>query len=228
MPLTFIDFKGHKYPEWQAKGNAARWIIPLAKELLSGVGYDIGYSKEAWMLPGAIGIEPTIDHRYDAMRLPEGEVDYIFSSHCLEHVQRNWFDVLDYWLSKIKIGGILFLYLPHSSQVYWHPENNRKHIHSFDGSEIETYLNDLGHKVYVSPGPDFNNSFVVVCEKCDNYYIEGTKVSYKDYCEFKMKDDKLKDLYPTLDFKHGITGPLAADYLRKRFNIVDDFKEKYK
>ena len=166
MPLNFITHNGNKYPSHDAIGGASLWIRPLAQHYCHGKGYDIGYSKEAWMLPGAIGIEPSIDHTWDAMKLPTGEVDYIFSSHCLEHVQRNWYDVIDYWLSKIKVGGMLFLYLPHSSQTYWHPSSNRKHIHSFNGSEIETYLDGLGHKVYVS-GCDWNHSFVVVCEKVD-------------------------------------------------------------
>lgn len=188
MPLNFIQHNGNKYPDWQGRGNAARWIMPLAQYIIDTermVGYDIGYSKEAWMLPGAIGIEPTIDPNWDAMKLPAGEVDYIFSSHCLEHVQRNWYDCIDYWLSKIRIGGILFLYLPHSSQTYWHPSSNRKHIHSFNGSEIETYLNDLGHKVYVS-GCDWNHSFVVVCEKVDSktglseQQIDELKTAWKE------------------------------------------------
>ncbi len=166
MPLNFISHNGNKYPDFQSLGGASLWIRPLAQYYCKGNGLDIGYSKEAWMLPNAIGIEPSIDPQWDAMKLPQGEFDYIHSSHCLEHVNRNVYDVLDYWLSKIKVGGILFLYLPHSSQSYWHPSSNRKHIHSFNGSEIEMYLNDLGHKVWVS-GCDFNHSFVVVCEKVD-------------------------------------------------------------
>ncbi len=67
-------------------------------------------------------------------------------------------------MTKIRAGGILFLYLPHKSQEYWHPANNRKHIHSFDGSEIGGYLSKLGHKVWVS-GCDFNHSFVAIVEK---------------------------------------------------------------
>lgn len=164
MPLEFITHNGIKYPDFQSIGGASLWIRPLAQYYCKGVGLDIGYSKEAWMLPNAIGIEPAIDPTYDAMRLPKGEYDFIHSSHVLEHVQRNWYEVIDYWLSKIKIGGIMFLYLPHSSQSYWHPSSNRKHIHSFNGSEIEKYLNELGHKVWVS-GCDYNHSFVVVCEK---------------------------------------------------------------
>jgi hypothetical protein len=164
MPLTFITHNGIKYPDHQAIGGASIWIRPLAQYYCVGKGLDVGYSKEKWMLPGAIGIEPDIDHTYHAMHLPKGEFDYLHSSHCLEHVKENWYNVIDYWMSKIKVGGILFLYLPHKSQTYWHSISNRKHIHEFDGSEIGSYLQSLGHKVWVS-GCDFNHSFVVVCEK---------------------------------------------------------------
>lgn len=183
MPLNFITHNNNHYPEHQAIGGASLWIRPLAQYYCKGTGLDIGYSKECWMLPNAIGIEPAIDPTYNAMRLPTltgndkivasetskyelsgGGWDFIHSSHCLEHVKENWCNVLDYWLSKIKIGGILFLYLPHKSQSYWNVTSNRKHIHEFDGSEIGKYLNHLGHDVYVS-GCDFNNSFVVICEK---------------------------------------------------------------
>ena len=190
MPLKFITHNGKKYPHWQAEGNAARWVLPLAQYHCIGKGYDIGYSKEAWMLPGAIGIEPSIDPKWDAMKLPTGEVDYIFSSHCLEHVQRNWYDVIDYWLSKIRIGGILFLYLPHACQSYWHPSSNRKHIHSFDGSEIEVYLDRLGHEVYVS-GPDFNNSFVVVCEKVSDRIIAKNRAYDESVKAGVIKDNDI-------------------------------------
>lgn len=164
MPLNFIEFNGKAYPAHQAIGGASLWVRQLAQFYCDGKGLDIGYSKEKWMLPGAIGIEPTADPTYHAMHLPIGEFDYIHSSHCLEHVKENYCNVLDYWLSKIRIGGMLFLYLPHKSQEYWQVWSNRKHIHEFDGSEIEGYLQRLGHKMYVS-GIDHNNSFVVICEK---------------------------------------------------------------
>lgn len=161
--MEYIEFNGNSYPYWQAQGNAARWIMPLATEVCKGTGYDIGYSKEAWMMPGAIGIEPSIDPAYDAMRLPADKVDYIFSSHCLEHVKENWPNVLDYWLSKIRARGVLFLYLPHVSQEYWHPENNRKHVHKFEGPEVVAYLRKYC-EVYLTP-VDYNNSFAVIARK---------------------------------------------------------------
>lgn len=167
MPLNFITFKNDQYPIWQSEGNAARWVRPLQDYLLSGHGLDIGYSKEEWRYPAAMGIDPAHNPEWHAMKLPDchgGQWDYITSSHMLEHLQENWMTCLDYWLSKIRSGGMLLLYIPHNSQTYWKPENNRKHVHSFDGSEIKSYLQGLAHKVFVS-GCDFNHSFVVVCEK---------------------------------------------------------------
>lgn len=186
MPLNLITFKGKSYPIHQTIGGASLWIRPLAQYYCTGRGLDIGYYKEKWMLPGAIGIEPTIDHRYHAMQLPDNKPgaimppkdailsadnstgwDFIHSSHCLEHVKENYCNVLDYWLSKIKTGGMLFLYLPHKSQSYWNVDSNRKHVHQFTGKEIKRYLTGLGHKVYLS-GIDHNNSFVVIVEKCED------------------------------------------------------------
>lgn len=166
MPIEFIQFDGVLYPKHEAEGNAARWIMPLAQHYCKGKGLDVGYSKEAWMLPGAIGIEPTKDPTYHAMHLPKGEFDYIFSSHMLEHIQGNWCDTLDYWFSKIKSGGILFLYLPHISQKYWNVHNNRKHVHQFTGDEIWEYISNQPYFAHgFKSGPDYNHSFVVVIEK---------------------------------------------------------------
>lgn len=163
MPIETIEFNGKHYPKLQSEGNAARWIMPLAQYYCKGDGVDIGAHTKAWAFPGAAVVDPIFDGQH-AMNFAADNLDYIFSSHCLEHVKENWYNVLDYWLTKLKEGGILFLYLPHKSQEYWLPKNNRKHVHSFDGSEIAEYLQSLGHKVFCS-GVDYNNAFVVVCEK---------------------------------------------------------------
>lgn len=173
MGLEFIEHNGIQYPKHEAEGNAARWIMPMAKYycdiLGKNNGLDIGCNCEEWAFPSALRIDPLLNE-YHAMNLPGNDNfwDYIFASHSLEHIKENWYNVLDYWLTKIKIGGIIFLYLPHKSQTYWHPTSNRKHIHTFDGSEIGEYLESLGHKVFVG-GCDANHSFVIICEKIDKY-----------------------------------------------------------
>jgi len=92
-------------------------------------------------------------------------LDYIVSSHCLEHLE-NWVDVLDYWYSKLKIGGILFLYLPDYSQLYWRPWNNRKHKTIFSSNIIYDYMISKRYKNIFKSGIDLNNSFMIFGEKC--------------------------------------------------------------
>lgn len=160
--MNIVEFKGDRYPEFQAKGNAAQFAIPFAKHFCSGKGYDIGFCKEEWKYPGAIGIDECLNNGFNANNLPEKDVDYIFSSHCLEHVD-DWVSTLEYWLTSIKPGGILFLYLPDFSQKYWRPWHNRKHKHCFSPDIIRQFLIDHNcQNIFVS-GIDLNNSFMAVC-----------------------------------------------------------------
>ena len=68
-------------------------------------------------------------------------------------------------VTKLKKNGILFLYLPDFSQVYWRPWNNRKHKHCFTQDIIKTFLMDKGMNNIYCSGIDLNNSFMIVCEK---------------------------------------------------------------
>lgn len=162
--IETIEFKGKFYPKYQAEGFAAQFAFPFAKKVCTGKGYDIGCNNEQWKLPDAIGIDPLISGNLNATNLPVGLVDYIFSSHCLEHLDR-WVNVLDYWYDHLKDGGVLFLYLPHPDQEYWLPQNNRKHINVLSPDMIEKYLIDKGYKnVFVSQR-DLNHSFMCIAEK---------------------------------------------------------------
>ena len=55
--MQIIEFKGEKYPGFQAFGNAAQFAIPYAKHFCRGRGYDIGCSKVEWSFPGSIVID---------------------------------------------------------------------------------------------------------------------------------------------------------------------------
>lgn len=206
MPIETITFKNKEYPKFQSVGGASLWVREFAKQYCIGRGYDIGFSKTKWQYPNSIGIDAEHTQPFNAMNLPYDKMDYIHSSHCLEHVNENWHNVLDYWLTKIKIGGIIFLYLPHKSQEYWLPENNRKHIHSFTGKEIADYLRSLGHKVMRS-GVDLNNSFVVVCEKIES----AVKVVGKIKLEQIGTEPQYNKLYGMPDSNGDVVMPGAFD-----------------
>lgn len=159
--IKTIQFKDKIYPYFTAEGNAAQYAIPFAKQVCKGYGYDIGYNREDWKFPGAKGIDPINGEGYDATTLPEDKVDYIFSSHCLEHLD-DWVGVLDYWKTKLKKDGVLFLYLPHYNQEYWRPWNNRKHRTAFVPSLLKDYLVDRGYiNVFVSEC-DLNYAFMAM------------------------------------------------------------------
>lgn len=160
--IETIEFKNKIYPKFQSVGFAAQFAIPYARHVCVGTGYDIGCNRLEWALPGAIPIDLTFGT--NALDLPETLVDFIFSSHCLEHLP-HWVEALDHWTSRLKRGGVLFLYLPHRSQEYWKPWNNRKHVHVFDQEMINSYLFDTGYtKIYVG-GTDLNNAFMAMAEK---------------------------------------------------------------
>ena len=161
--IKTIQYKEHTYPSFQSEGNAAQFAIPYAKHVCLGTGVDIGCNRIEWSFPGSLPVDPTVND-YDALNFPYTDLDYIFSSHCLEHLQ-NWVDVLDYWTGKLKTGGVLFLYLPDYSQEYWRPWNNRKHLNIFSPTILKDYLiNNNYTNIFVS-GVDLNNAFMVMGEK---------------------------------------------------------------
>ena len=162
--IELIEYKGVSYPQYQSKGNAAKFILPFALEICKGKGVDIGCMKQEWAFPGARPVDICFKDGYDAFNLPDSEYDYIFSSHCLEHID-NWVSVMDYWYNSLKSGGVLFLYLPDYSQVYWRPWNNRKHKHIFSPTIIRDYMTDRGYKNIFNSQIDLNNSFSIFGEK---------------------------------------------------------------
>ena len=171
-----IEFKGNSYPAWQASGFAARFAFPFAEEVCDGEGLDIGCMKYEWAFLGAEPIDISFDNGYSAMNLPspvevdpesiESAWDYIFSSHCLEHLP-DWVKALDYWHTRLKVGGVVFLYLPDHSQKYWRSWHNRKHIHNLTPEIVGNYFKDqpeMWGDVLVS-NVDLNNSFIVIAYK---------------------------------------------------------------
>jgi SAM-dependent methyltransferase len=108
-----------KYPSYLNAGNAMKFIQDIALEYCKGIGLDIGAGQ--FPLPGAIPIDQNMyNNAYCLSSFPDSSVDYVFSSHCLEHLQ-HWDRAIVEWIRVLKPGGILFLYLPHESMEMWHP-----------------------------------------------------------------------------------------------------------
>lgn len=161
--IELITYEGEDYPKFQAEGNAAQYAIPYAKNFCHGNGVDIGCMKREWAFPGAYCIDIDFPDDWHAMNIPD-ELDYIFSSHCLEHLD-NYVEAMEYWYEQLNRGGVLFLYLPDYSQKYWRPWNNKKHRHAFTVQMIADLMVSLGYEPVISSGIDMNSSFMIVGEK---------------------------------------------------------------
>lgn len=134
-----FEYRGRIYPSYLRDGNACRFVAPIAEHFCRGHGLDVGAGR--WPLPGAIPVE--LQQGGDAMNLPAGEFDYVFSSHCLEHLP-NPVAALEHWRSRLKPGGVLCLYLPHPDMTYWLPQHCRKHLHSWAPRQMAYIVEDLG------------------------------------------------------------------------------------
>lgn len=151
------EYRGVKYPTYIKRGNAMQFIAASALHFCHGRGLDIGSGK--WPLPGSIPFDLTGGN--DAYKLPSEKYDYIFSSHCLEHLTHP-VAAIEHWRSRIKPGGVLFLYLPHPEMIYWLPQHNRKHLHLFRPVDVVGMLRDLGFINVIYSERDMAWSFSVV------------------------------------------------------------------
>lgn len=114
---VYHAYRGELYPDYLNHGDACSFIRDRALLHCTGRGIDVG--ADAWPLPGAIPIRE--EERQNAYRLdsfPDASLDFVFSSHCLEHL-RHWDTALRLWIRKLRPGGTLFLYLPHESMRLW-------------------------------------------------------------------------------------------------------------
>jgi len=110
-------YRGDLYPDYLNHGDACSFIREKALLYCSGVGIDVG--ADAWPLPGAIPVrEEKEQNAYALDAFPNASLDFVFSSHCLEHL-RHWERALELWIRKLKPGGRIFLYLPHESMKLW-------------------------------------------------------------------------------------------------------------
>jgi len=157
-PATgMFAYRGRLYPDYIKNGNACRFIAPVALEFCKGYGFDIGAGR--WPLPGARPVD--IVNGDDATALPDLIVDYIFSSHCLEHLV-NPVAALRHWKSHLKPGRPMFLYLPHPEMEYWLPQHNHKHLHTWHPGQMQRLLEDLGFVNVLRSERDMYWSFSVV------------------------------------------------------------------
>jgi SAM-dependent methyltransferase len=161
-------YQGEFYPDYLTVGGSSHAISRDALKLCQGQGIDIGAG--LWPLPGAVpvdiwrgsGVERSIAD------FENGSLDYVFSSHCLEHIE-NWREALAEWVKKLKPDGTIFLYLPHPECAIWHPNSpfvGDGHKWIPTPEILSRALEDLGCEVMDRDvGPDAMFSFYICAQK---------------------------------------------------------------
>lgn len=113
-------YRNHFYPDYLTVGGAGVAVFQKALAFCQGTGIDVGAG--FWPLPGSIPVDvnrgPGREHKISDFK--NDFLDYIFSSHCLEHIE-EWEKEIHLWIQKLKCGGIMFLYLPHPDCEIWSP-----------------------------------------------------------------------------------------------------------
>jgi len=163
---VFYKYKGELYPEHLFKKHASAYIEKKALEFCKGRGLDIGAGY--WPIAGAIPIEDNPDlNAYKLDKFQDGSLDFVFSSHCVEHLV-DWQTAIKLWIKKLKPGGILFTYVPHISMVMWRPGevNGIQHPWSPTYEVLNKFMEDNGMEVIdFEAGHDEYWSFYTVGRK---------------------------------------------------------------
>lgn len=161
-------YQGELFPDYLHMGGASHLIARVAQQHCVGRGADVGAG--LWPLPGATPVD--IWRGPGAQRSIEefapGELDYVFSSHCLEHIE-DWAGALARWTELVRPGGVIFLYLPHPDCKIWKPGSafvGDAHVWSPSPPVIKEALEQRGFEIRASDdGPDHYMSFFVCGEK---------------------------------------------------------------
>ena len=160
-------YRGELYPDFLNHGNACSFIAAKALTCCRGKGIDVGASE--WPLPGAIPVrDEAHQNAYRLDGFADASLDYVFSSHCIEHLER-WKEALDLWVRKLRPGGVLFLYAPHESMRLWRrggPWVGLGHKWIPTAEALVSFLRERGMEIVeYEPGRDAYWSFHVCSRK---------------------------------------------------------------
>jgi predicted SAM-dependent methyltransferase len=148
-----------------------------------GIGLDLGCGDDL-IVPWAIGVDTRQLGYTSALGdvtalnkfFQSGSMDFVFSSHCLEDFN-DTVSVLRHWISMLRTGGYLVLYLPDQKRYMEHckangvlPNQNHKNP-EFSLEYVQLCLNVLGNTLTVfakDPLPEYSYSFGLVVQKVDS------------------------------------------------------------
>ena len=144
-------------------GNRAKEIYDDADMWCKGRGLDIGGGKNPYPR-AAKNVDLSLGGDAHDLGEPEHSLDFIFSSHCLEHIE-DYESVLRECRRVLKRStGLLFLYLPHPDYHPWRPEHNSWHKHMLFPEKIIASLKKCGFGIMEVGQKNEHQSYKIVAK----------------------------------------------------------------
>lgn len=175
--------------------NESKKIVWEVAPYLRGRGLDVG-AGDFKILPQAISVDnmhhaafgftikPDIVAEADNLSVfATGSMDFVYSSHTLEHVD-DMAATLKEWWRVIKVGGILALYLPHADYYpnIGKPGANPDHKRDFRPADVIGAMPNTGWEMLERQerNEDMEYSFLLVFRKTDKpIKVNLTKIPKK-------------------------------------------------
>lgn len=150
---------GTNVGEESTKSFSRKLLSGFFPKYMSGDGLDIGYagykSNRLPILPTAVGVDTDFPG-YDGKILPfkDNSVDYVYSSHCLEHI-KDWDLAINEWYRVTKENGYIVIVVPHhylyeKKKQYpsrWNGDHNRFYTPASLLTEVERALQPNSYRV---------------------------------------------------------------------------------
>jgi predicted SAM-dependent methyltransferase len=103
---------------------------------LSEIRLNIGAGETS--IPGFLPIDAALGHDALCLPFPDGSVDEVYSSHCLEHIHHSkTLDALQEWVRVLKPGGTIRIAVPHIEKVL---AKHREDPESYDWKFLSAWL----------------------------------------------------------------------------------------
>ena len=168
----------------------------LEEKILRGKGIDIGCGEDP-LFPDVYRFDFQDGDANNITRYVQEEFDYVFSSHCLEHML-DPVHALKEWWQLVKLGGYMYIIVP-DEDLYekgnWPSINNKNHKFSFttwkkkSWSPVSVNIVDLIKEL---PGAYLIR--LAVMDEGDNYSLMF--VLRKDAAEENKQWPKIEKSYP--------------------------------
>lgn len=189
--MSFLKELTRKVGEESSKSYKRRLESGFFEKYMSGTGLDVGYAGYIEgalpILSSALGLDLNYPG-YDGVIIPfpDNGFDYVYNSHCLEHISDYKASIRE-WYRVTKVNGHIVIVVPHmylyekklSLQSRWNGDHKRFYTPSSLLKEIEESLTPNSYRVRLIEDGDTGFDYTIPPQKHSGGEYEITLVIQK-------------------------------------------------